>query len=302
MALDPLEQLTEMTSRVRRNRQAPIVDPTERIESEYASQLRELVRIMARAVKQEVLPVVKEEKQSYKSVDAYPGPITRMARMVGIPTKDTWSDRILSAIRRVREQFEGEVFRQQSERLAQRTVRRADALTTESFVKSVNKAVGVDLGPILDAEEMQDYINVSAQQNAELIKSIPQEYFKRIEEAVIGGVRGGEAPTSITRKIQEATGVSRRRARFIARDQTSKLTGEINERRQRQAGVKYFRWRTAQDQRVGDDHRRAANRRTKFGKGIYRWDRPPPEGIPGSSTRPNCRCYAVPVFEWEIEK
>lgn len=302
MALDPLEQLTEMTSRVRRNRQAPIVDPTERIESEYASELRELVRIMARAVKQEVLPVVKEEKRSYKSVDAYPGPFTRMARMVGIPTKDTWSDRILSAIRRVREQFEGEVFKQQSERLAERTVRRADALTTESFVKSVNKAVGVDLGPIMDQEEMQDYINVSAQQNAELIKSIPQEYFKRIEEAVIGGVRGGEAPTSITRKIQEATGVSRRRARFIARDQTSKLTGEINERRQRQSGVKYFRWRTAQDQRVGDDHRRAANRRTRYGKGIYRWDRPPKEGIPGSSTRPNCRCYAVPVFEWEIEK
>ena len=113
-------------------------------------------------------------------------------------------------------------------------------------------------------------------------------------------MRAGQSPTQIANNIQEATGITRRRARGIARDQAAKLHGEITERRQRQAGIKYFRWVTSKDERVGTDHARAAARDVGYGPGVYRWDRPPKEGIPGRATRPNCRCTATPIFEWEL--
>lgn len=218
-----------------------------------------------------------------------------------LPTMDAWADRIIAALSSVSQQWV-QGFTEQYERMARRTVSMAEAESTDAFVKSVNEAVGVDMSAMLQQEGMEDYVEAATKQNAQLIKSIPERFFAGIESAVLGGVRGGDAPTKIAQRIREQSGVSRRKAELIARDQTSKLTSEITERRQKQAGIKYFQWVTSKDERVGDDHRRAAKRDVGFGPGIYRWDRPPPEGVPGNSTRPNCRCVAVPRFEHEIKK
>ena len=286
----PLEQLTEMNERVgkTRKRSAKPRDPTKKVERFYRAQLKSLVRSISKAVEEEVIPVVKEEKSAYRA-DAAPE-----------YTADGYADRIIAVIRALSQRFVQGEFAEQYERLARRTVSMAEAESTDAFVKSVNQAVGVDMRPILDQEGMQEYIQAASWQNAELIKSVPEEYLKRIETAVVGGVRGGDAPTKIARNIREATGVTQRRAELLARDQTSKLTSEITERRQKQAGIKYFQWITSKDERVGDDHRRAARRDVGYGPGIYRWDKPPREGVPGNSTRPNCRCTAKPIFEFEL--
>ena len=289
----PLEQLTEMNERVGKTRKksARPRDPTAKIERYYRAQLRSLVRAMAKRVKEDVLPVVQEEKEAYRQSTGDSAPNY---------TADAWSDRVINAIQAVAGEFISGIFAQQYERIARQTVSMAESETTEAFVKSVNEAVGVDMGPILDNEGMQDYVQAATRQNVGLIKSLPEEYFTGIEYAVLGGIRGGDAPSTIANKIQKQTGIHERKARTIARDQTSKLTGEITERRQRQAGIKHFQWITSKDERVGDDHRRAAKRDVGFGPGIYRWDKPPKEGVPGNSTRPNCRCTARPVFEWEL--
>lgn len=290
----PLEQLQAMNEQVgqTRKRSARPRDPTDRIEKFYRAQITSLVRLISKEVKEEIVPIIKEEKAQYRG------------SMDSVATMDGWADRIIEALNSLLAKYTGpqSVFQSQYERLAQRTVSMADAESTEAFVNSVNKAVGVDLNPVLDQEGMRDYIDAATWSNLQLIKSVPEEYFKRIENAVMGGVRGGDAPTKIAQNIQEATGISRRRAQLIARDQSAKLTGEITERRQRQAGVKYFRWVTSKDQRVGDDHRRAARRDVGYGPGVYRWDNPPKEGVPGNASRPNCRCTATPVFEFELPK
>ncbi len=285
----PLEQLQEMNEqagKTRRRSASTPRDPTKDVERFYRAQLKSLVRMIKKEIEEGVIPVVKEEKAEYQADS--------------VPTYDAWADRVIEAIRRISRRFVQGEFQEQYERLARRTVSMAEAETTDAFVKSVNKAVGVDIRPMLDEEGMREYVQAASWQNAQLIKSIPEEYLKRVETAVVGGIRGGDAPSKIARNIREATGITRRRAELIARDQTAKLTGEISERRQKQAGVKYFKWITSKDERVGDDHRRAARRDVGYGPGVYRWDNPPPEGVPGNSTRPNCRCTAKPVFEWEL--
>lgn len=271
-----------------RKRSAKPRDPAEDVERFYRAQLKSLVRRLAKEIEEEVIPVVKQEKAEYQADSA-------------VYTRDAWADNIINAIRAIASRFgPGGAFESQYERLAQRTVSMAESASTDAFLRSVNEAVGVDMSSMLDQEGMREYVQAASFQNAELIKSVPEEHLKRVETAVLGGVRGGDSPSRIARRIREATGVTRRRAELIARDQTSKLTSEITEKRQKQAGVKYFKWVTSKDARVGDDHRRAAERDVGYGPGVYRWDRPPPEGVPGNATRPACRCVAVPRFEWEL--
>ena len=285
----PLETLTAMNEQVGRTRKRPArpVDTQKRVERFYRKQLLQIVREIAKEVKADILPILREEKADYTG-DSY--------------TIDAWADRIIQALTALAEKYTASSFLSQYRRMAQRTVSMAEAETTQAFVDSVNKAVGVDLRPMLSSENMSGYLEVATQANVELIKSVPMEYFDRIQNAVFGGVRNGDAPTTIARNIQKATGITDRRARLIARDQSAKLTGEISERRQKQSGIKYFKWITSKDERVGTDHARAAARDVGYGPGVYRWDNPPKEGIPGSATRPNCRCTATPIFEWQLPK
>ena len=284
----PLEQLIEMNEQVRRTRKRPARrrEPPKDVERFYRTQLRSLIRAIRREIDKEVMPEVRQNKADY-TLDS-------------VVTMDTWSDRIIALIAGISERFTSQAFEQQYDRLAARTVSMAEASSTRQFLESVNQAIGVDMGPILDQAGIRDYLQVASYQNAQLIKSVPQEFLKGIENAVIGGIRAGNAPSEIAKQIQKQTGIADRRAQLIARDQVAKMNGEITERRQRQSGIKFFRWSTSKDARVGDDHRAAAARDVGYGKGVYRWDQPPKEGIPGRATRPNCRCVAIPVFEWEL--
>lgn len=73
--------------------------------------------------------------------------------------------------------------------------------------------------------------------------------------------------------------------RRIARDQTSKLVGQLNQHRQTQAGIDQYKWRDSGDASVRASHR--ANN----GK-VFRWDSPPPAtGHPGHDVQ--CRCVPL---------
>lgn len=303
----PLETLTEMNHRVGRTRKRPAqpVDASKKVERFYRLQLQSLVKAMAREVRKEVLPVIKEEAAEY-TLDAH-------------YTRDTWADRIIETLSRIMGRYTGEtgLFQQQYERMAARTVSMAEAESTGAFLKSVNKAVGVDLEPVLNSQGMSEYLTVATRANVDLIKSVPQEYFDRIENAVLGGVRGGQAPAQIARNIREATGVSERRARLLARDQSAKLTSEITERRQSQSGIQYYRSSTAGDERVtgkpGGKYPNAkiscwgiSQRDIGYGKGVYTWkdgaEWGGQTGLHPGRHHNLCRCSATPVFNFELPK
>lgn len=307
----PLEQLTAANERFGKSRKRP-AKPRQNVgkdvERYYRTQLRSLVRLIQREIESEVMPIVKSEKRDYQA-DSDATDAT--------PTMDNWADRIIAALRRLADRFVSEQFTSQYDRLARSTVSRADAESTEAFVASVNQAVGVDMRPLLSSEDMAAYTEAAAYQNAQLIKSVPEEYLKRVETAVLGGVRDGDAPSTISRRIQEATGVTRRRADILARDQVSKLTSEIGERRQRQSGISYYRSVTAGDERVtGNPAGKYPNAKIScygiarkdvgYGPGVYRWDKGASwggeTGLHPGRHHPLCRCTATPVFDFELPK
>lgn len=228
-----------------------------------------------------------------------------------IVTLDGWTEQILAAIRRVSRRFSSSLFDAQIARVAASTVSRAEADNAEDFRDSVNQAVGIDFQLITKPKGMTDYLEASTAENVNLIKSIPTEYFQKVETIVLGGMKSGLAPSAIARQIQEETGVSARRAKLIARDQVSQLNSDLTERRQAAAGIEFYKSEDAGDQRVsgapGGKYPNAkiscygiARQDIGYGPGIYKVGVGAPwggkTGLKPGKHHPLCRCIAIAMI------
>lgn len=225
-----------MEKRRRKPKAPKPVMPSQDAERYYRGQLSGLIRLMATALMSELAPELKRLKPDYIADS--------------VRTLDGWTDQILSAIRRVSSRFTSSLFDAQIARVAASTVSRAEADNAEHFRDSVNQAVGIDFQLITKPKGMIDYLEASTAENVNLIKSIPRDYFEKVESLVLGGMKDGLAPTAIAKQIQAETGVTARRAKLIARDQTSKLNSDLTRQRQAAAGIEFYKSVDAGDVRV----------------------------------------------------
>jgi SPP1 gp7 family putative phage head morphogenesis protein len=163
-----------------------------------------------------------------------------------------------------------------------------DEFHREKFVDYLDTAVSVNVDNILTDVGVQSQLESAIEVNADLITSIPEKDLERIEKVIFDGLKEGNDFRSLRKEIMDITGMDERRAKLIARDQTSKLNGNLNRVRQLDVGITGYFWRTTGDgpPRVRATH--WANRNKRF-----RWDSPPSKtGHPGHDV--NCRCYADP--------
>lgn len=299
--LRPLEVLTAtnkaLMGRKRKPRAPEPVKPSQDAERFYRASLNQMVRLMSQRLYEVLGPELARLKPQYIADSKV--------------TLDGWTDDVLAVIRRVSTFFTSSLFDEQAKRVAVGTISRAEADNAEDFRKSVNRAVGVDFELITKPKGMVDYLEASTAENVNLIKSIPAEYFQRVETIVLGGMKSGLAPTAIAKQIQEQTGVSARRAKLIARDQVSQLNSDLTRQRQTAAGIEFYRVETANDQRVsGDPNGKYPNAKIScygiakqdigYGPGVYKvsegatW-----RGVtnlhPGKH-HPLCRCVGISLI------
>lgn len=254
---------------------------------EYNAKLQRIVREMRRDINAALLPVIRQYAPDYVA-DAAP-----------IFTSDGWVDALGGAMRALLSRWTSPVVQQQAQRIA-------DDFVQASLKKSerdLKKSVGVDA--FSHNPKMQEYLKASSVANAELIKSIPTKYLEDVSTAVMENMRAGMRPSYIAEDLQQRYGVTERRAKFIARDQTSKINGDLAEKQQRAAGFEYFLWMDAEDSRVRHRHRVIANKVTEYGKGVYRWD-DLPLSDKGEPIKPgqdyNCRCSSRPLSARKVEE
>lgn len=171
----------------------------------------------------------------------------------------------------------------------------------EAVQKSIAAALSVDFATIIDGDGVGALLDMALGQNVALIQSISAEHFAEVGRAVLDNYRGVPLPgdVSLTKRLQDIGGITKNRAKFIARDQTSKLTGDLNQARLQENGIDEYIWRTAKDERVvgtpGGKYpkgtRGHGNHYEREGQ-TYSWQTPPSDGHPGQAY--NCRCYAEP--------
>jgi SPP1 gp7 family putative phage head morphogenesis protein len=155
------------------------------------------------------------------------------------------------------------------------------------FIEYLSGVSGVDISEVLTDAALKENLQQAVSSNVNLIKTIPEVDLKRVEKAMLEGIYKGDNLRSLKKELQEISEMSFRRARTIARDQTSKLNGSLNNIRQVDVGIKGYFWRTTGNKtRVRESHWKKRGKR-------FLWSSPPSDtGHPGEDI--NCRCFADP--------
>ncbi len=187
-------------------------------------------------------------------------------------------------------------LRRQAEHLASLAVQKNLGTVDARLSSAIMKSVRVDISPLLDASSAIGHkivpaMREAAQQAADLITSIPERYLGRVRDAVTRSWQDGERWESLVADIEEIGHITERRARLIARDQTSKMNAAFNEVRQTSLGIEEYSWSGALDARERKSH-------VAMEASRQRWDSPPM--VDGEAVHPgqaiNCRCASIPII------
>ena len=109
----------------------------------------------------------------------------------------------------------------------------------------------------------------------------------------------GQRYESLVKLIQARYNVSKNKAKFWARQETSLAMASYQYGRYQDAGVDWYCWRTVHDDKVRHSHKELDGR-------AFQFSRPPVTTGPGEKTRRNnpkqdfnCRCQAIPLVNFE---
>lgn len=171
-------------------------------------------------------------------------------------------------------------------------------------------SVGIFPTVTLSGKRVNTILEAAVKENVSLIKSIPREYLGQIEKVVHRSMTTGRGANEIYEAAKEHLELSKsfkshlkntaekvdRRAKFIATDQTHKVSEGLTEGRMRNAGLDEFIWsHTAGSLKPRPYHLNVLNGKK------YSLSDPPiidprtgERGLPGQLA--NCRCKKIPVF------
>lgn len=160
------------------------------------------------------------------------------------------------------------------------------------WTKSAKKLeVHIQLGPEAKARFAKDY-----SENMKLwIKKFSSEQILKLRETVEENAEQGYRFDQLIDRIQSRYSVTKRKAKFLARQETSLFMSKFREQRFKEAGYSAYTWSTSHDERVRDDHKRLNGK-------VFFYDNPPivdrstgRTGNPGEDF--NCRCVAIPKLD-----
>lgn len=139
-------------------------------------------------------------------------------------------------------------------------------------------------------------IKAQIAQQVDLIKSIPLDVKERFESVLFNNL-SGLSDEALAQYLKTIRGISDRRAKTIARDQTHKALSNLIKAKAQQYGAEYYIWDTAKDERVSrgyGGHRQLQGRIYRYDKATAIIDSYGSKGHTGQ--RVNCRCLALSIF------
>lgn len=258
------------------------VQPPIALEIAYAKDLRDLVREMLESYQTLLIPRLK----------SISGNITE-----AIPEQrlDAGEGELFATLGKVRLVIGQKISRDEMRRIAGRNLNKVEDYNSKSTRRQVKRVAGVDV--IAGNAQVESTMVLSTANNVTLIQGLTDSAITRVEQTVYEGFRTGlrweEIADSIQTQLDPDDGPVASRARLIARDQVSKLNGQLTQARQSGLGITHYFWRTSGDERVRDSHLEKEGNR-------YAWDDAPADtGHPGEDI--NCRCTAEPDLSTVLE-
>lgn len=237
---------------------------------DYTAILRRMLREIAREVREGVIPQMQAEMAVRSAMVQRDAPSDWFARL----------DAMIAGLQRTASDMVNRLLRLEAER------------HSDEFMRVAKRVLGVDLAAVVRQEDLTDYLDAVALRNAALIKGLSEDTVKRVKQRAIEAVLAGQSTKALRRTLADEFGIMGRRAELIARDQTAKLTSDLNRIRQQQAGIDEYRWRTSRDERVRERHRQLEGTKYKWGESTgAEGGLPPGQPI-------QCRCTAEGVVQF----
>ena len=172
----------------------------------------------------------------------------------------------------------------------------------------VKDATGLEISTEAYVDDMQDMVKAWVHENVSKITSIPDEYLGEVENIIRWGYETKQPKVNVYRRLEKLVGLTKSKAKMIARDQLGTLNAQMTRHEHESAGVGKYKWITKRDSLVRDCHRALHGT-------IHKWSEPPPmwymtksRGIvyTGRYCNPGedfgCRCTAAPVFDLDVAK
>ncbi len=164
----------------------------------------------------------------------------------------------------------------------------------KQFGSTTKVITGSDIAIPLN-ERYKEALKVAYTDNLDLyIQDWHDEQILHLRKKVAKNVTEGFRAEKMVEDIQQQQGVSYRKAKFLARQETSLMVSKYRQIRYQDIGLNKYQWSTSHDGRVRHDHRELQGK-------IFSYDNPPvtdrhtmARNNPGEDY--NCRCVAIPVL------
>lgn len=190
-----------------------------------------------------------------------------------------WNKRFNKMADEIAKRFTGKAFR-----------------ATETAMRDAFKQSGFTVGFKPTQKSLQAF-KLTVADNVGLIRNLQADFYNRIQQDVWSSVRAGADMSTLSKKLTDSYGITKRRAALISRDQNSKAKAVIETTRRQELGIKRAIW---QHSSVGKEPRPIhatwgrEGKEFDLSKGLYDSD----EGewiFPGQLI--NCRCTSRAVIE-----
>jgi len=175
----------------------------------------------------------------------------------------------------------------QTEKLG-RWVTRTGTWHGTKTISGVKSALGVEISPFIRLGDVRPLLDDTVRANVALIGSVNADNRTRIEQIVYDGFVNRRTKKYITDELAKALGITKRRARLIANDQSYKLGIALTAYRNIQMGIAKYGWKHNPNQHPRKHHIARDGH-------LFEWSKPPYDGHPGYAI--SCHCDAEPLVE-----
>lgn len=192
-------------------------------------------------------------------------------------------------------------------RMARGFVNRINQNSENTLKANIRNNTGLELNSFIKTERLESALDIIVQQNVALIKSIKDEYKENVNKLLRDNVLNGDRPTNLVTQIKDIGQVTKSRAKFIARDQTSKINADLTQLRSESIGSSTYIWSGSMDERERTTHKAMEGKLCKWSDPtVYSdddgktWKKR--KGIGGVELHPgrdyNCRCSSLPIVNF----
>ncbi len=253
------------------------------LQARYQQELDALVTVMIASTYRELLALFKSPSaQAFFAQDAG---ISSQARLL-----------MQALTRNIRKHFT-----LRAKQCVKRMMTEADKVSSASVRHSLRElSGGVSLKTSAIPPSYQAILDSSVTENVKLIKSIAKHYLDSVKEAVMRSITNGNGLEDVIPFLQSQEGITRRRAKNIALDQTRKAYNGFNRGRCVGAGVTQAEWVHSH----GGLHPR--EKHLDFSGHVFDLTKGAPIGPndayvqPGEE--PNCKCAFAPLIQFAGDK